>query len=197
MNRGFTIIEVLISLVILSIITLITSNILKSSLDAEYQTTNHLNKIKDINLSSSKIRRDLRQIVNITSRDFYGNNMSGSFVANQGMNSIIFNSKISSIANDVSPIKRVEYIYEDKQIKRRQYFSSNPYDQNQFIESLILRNVDDLNFSFLSSNKWHSFWPVNNASSKQIPRLIKIEFTLDKKSYTWIIEPNISYVSQN
>ena len=197
MNRGFTIIEVLISLVILSIITLITSNILKSSLDTEYQTTNYLNKIKDINLSSSKIRRDLRQIVNITSRDFYGNNMSGSFVTNQGMNSIIFNSKISSIANDVSPIKRVEYIYEDKQIKRRQYFSSNPYDQNQFIESLILRNVDDLNFSFLSSNKWHSFWPVNNASSKQIPRLIKIEFTLDKKSYTWIIEPNISYVSQN
>ena len=71
MNKGFTIIEVLISLVILSIITLITSNILKSSLDTEYQTSNHLNKIKDINLSSSKIRRDLRQIVNIKSRDFY------------------------------------------------------------------------------------------------------------------------------
>ena len=83
MNRGFTIIEVLISLVILSIITLITSNILKSSLDTQYQTSSHLNKIKDINLSSSKIRRDLRQIVNITSRDFYGNNMTGSFVAIQ------------------------------------------------------------------------------------------------------------------
>ena len=60
MNKGFTIIEVLISLVILSVITLITSNILKSSLDTEYQTSNHLNKIKDINLSSSKIRREKR-----------------------------------------------------------------------------------------------------------------------------------------
>ena len=197
MNKGFTIIEVLISLVILSIITLITSNILKSSIDTQYQTSNHLNKIKDINLSSSKIRRDLRQIVNITSRDFYGNNMTGSFVAIQGMNSIVFNTKIKSVADDVSPIKRIEYIYEDKQIKRRQYFSSNPYDQSQFIESLILANIDELNFNFLSSNKWHSFWPINDASSKKIPRLIKIEFILDKKPYTWIIEPNITYVSQN
>ena len=155
MNKGFTIIEVLISLVILSIITLITSNILKSSLDTEYQTSNHLNKIKDINLSSSKIRRDLRQIVNIKSRDFYGNNMSGSFIANQGTNSIIFNSNIRSLANDVSPIKRIEYIFEDRQIKRRQYFSSNPYDQNQYIESSILTNIDELNFNFLSSDKWH------------------------------------------
>jgi len=197
MNKGFTIIEVLISLVILSIITLITSNILKSSLDTEYQTSNHLNKIKDINLSSSKIRRDLRQIVNIKSRDFYGNNMSGSFVANQGINSIIFNSNIRSVANDVSPIKRIEYIFEDKQIKRRQYFSSNPYDQNQYIESSILTNIDELNFNFLNSDKWHSSWPINETSSKKIPRLIKIEFILDKKLYTWIIEPNISYVSPN
>lgn len=197
MNKGFTIIEVLISLVILSIITLITSNILKSSLDTEYQTSNHLNKIKDINLSSSKIRRDLRQIVNIKSRDFYGNNMSGSFIANQGTNSIIFNSNIRSVANDVSPIKRIEYIFEDRQIKRRQYFSSNPYDQNQFIESSILTNIDELNFNFLSSDKWYSSWPINETSSKKIPRLIKIEFILDKKPYTWIIEPNISYVSPN
>ena len=197
MNRGFTIIEVLISLVILSIITLITSNILKSSLDTQYQTSSHLNKIKDINLSSSKIRRDLRQIVNITSRDFYGNNMSGSFVANQGTNSIIFNSNIRSVANDVSPIKRIEYIFEDRQIKRRQYFSSNPYDQNQYIESSILTNIDELNFNFLSLDKWHSSWPINETSSKKIPRLIKIEFILDKKPYVWIIEPNISYVSPN
>ena len=42
-NRGFTIIEVLISLVILSIITLITTNILKSSLDTELATSKYLN----------------------------------------------------------------------------------------------------------------------------------------------------------
>ena len=197
MNKGFTIIEVLISLVILSIITLITSNILKSSLDTEYQTTNHLNKIKDINLSSSKIRRDLRQIVNVTSHDFYGSNMPGSFVSDSGTNSIIFNSNIRSVGKDASPIKRIEYLYENNQIKRRQYFSSNPYDQNQYIESSILTNIEELNFSFLSSSNWHSFWPINKASSKKIPKLIKIEFILDKKPYTWIIEPNISYASPN
>ena len=75
-NKGFTIIEVLVSLVILSIITLITSNILQSSLDTESKTTQHLNLIKSINLSSSNVRRDLRQIVNVTSYDFFGKKKS-------------------------------------------------------------------------------------------------------------------------
>ncbi|GIS01331.1 MAG: hypothetical protein CM15mP102_21510 [Flavobacteriales bacterium] len=35
MNKGFTLIEILISLVILSVILLVTSNILESSLETE------------------------------------------------------------------------------------------------------------------------------------------------------------------
>jgi len=96
-NKGFTIIEVLVSLVILSIITLITSNILQSSLDTESKTTQHLNLIKSINLSSSKVRRDLRQIVNVTSYDFFGKKMNGSFISNENSNSLLFNSYISFI----------------------------------------------------------------------------------------------------
>ena len=44
-NNGFTIIEVLVSLVILSMIALVSSNILKSSLETEQETSQHLNYI--------------------------------------------------------------------------------------------------------------------------------------------------------
>ena len=74
-NKGFTIIEVLISLVILSMIAIVSSNILKSSLETEQETSLQLNSIKELNLASTIIRRDLRQIVNINSKDFYGNNL--------------------------------------------------------------------------------------------------------------------------
>ena len=81
MNRkGFTIIEVLVSLIILSIIAIISSNILQSSLDTERDTTRQLNSIKELNLSSSIIRRDIRQIVNIPSRDFFGNTLYGTLI---------------------------------------------------------------------------------------------------------------------
>ena len=74
-NKGFTIIEVLISLVILSMIAIVSSNILKSSLNTEQETSLQLNSIKELNLASTIIRRDLRQIVNVNSKDFYGNNL--------------------------------------------------------------------------------------------------------------------------
>ena len=190
-NKGFTIIEVLVSLVILSIITLITSNILQSSLDTESKTTQHLNLIKSINLSSSKVRRDLRQIVNVTSYDFFGKKMNGSFISNENSNSLLFNSHIRSFSEKVSPIKRIEYQYQENTLKRRQYFSSNPYNQDEFVESILLTDLEKFNISFFYKNKWHSSWPIINTSTK-IPMLIKIEFIQKNKSYIWIIEPNIS-----
>ena len=55
-SKGFTIVEVLVSLIILSIITVISSNILQSSLDSERDATEHLNSIKEFNLYSSIMR---------------------------------------------------------------------------------------------------------------------------------------------
>ena len=194
-RKGFTIIEVLISLVILSIITLITSNILKSSLDTESTTTKHLNSIKSINLSSSKIRRDLRQIVNIKSRDFFGNKMNGSFIYDERSNSMIFNSYVRSISEGISPIKRIEYIYQDSLLKRRQYFTASPYNQDEFVESILLTDIEEFNVSLFDYDNWHSSWPIKNNQSSKIPTLVKIEFLQKNKSYIWIVEPNISYAS--
>ena len=198
MNRkGFTIVEVLVSLIILSIIAVISSNILQSSLDTERNTTKHLNSIKELNLSSSILRRDIRQIVNIPSRDFFGNTLYGTFVSNENSEAIMFNTKIKSLSNKVSPIKRVEYILEKDVLFRRQYYSSNPYDQNDYVESVMLENLEELNFTFMYENKWHNSWPISSITARKIPTLIKLEFLINNRVYSWLVEPNISYASQD
>ena len=104
MNRkGFTIIEVLVSLIILSIIAIISSNILQSSLDTERDTTRQLNSIKELNLSSSIIRRDLRQIVNISSRDFFGNTLYGSLIGSIDSKGISFSTRTVSYTHLTLP----------------------------------------------------------------------------------------------
>ena len=198
MNRkGFTIIEVLVSLIILSIIAIISSNILQSSLDTERDTTRQLNSIKELNLSSSIIRRDIRQIVNISSRDFFGNTLYGSLIGSIDSKGISFSTRIKSLSNEVSPIKRVEYVLEKNILVRRQYFSSNPYDQNAYTESKLLIDLSELRFSFMYENKWHNSWPINLATSKKIPTIIKLDFTTNNKEYHWMIEPNILYANQD
>jgi len=194
-NKGFTIIEVLVSLVILSMITIVSSNILKSSLATEQDAASQLNSIKELNLASTIIRRDLRQVANVNSKDFYGNNLYGNFISQINSQSIMFNSNIKSLSNEVSSIKRIQYELINKSFIRKQYFSANPYNQDDFTSVELLRDIDSLNFSFFHENSWHASWPINLVTSSQIPILIKIEFTKNNKEYLWIIDPNIAYAS--
>ena len=196
-NKGFTIIEVLVTLIILSMIAIITSNILQSSLESEKESTQRLNSIKELNLASSILRRDIRQIANVSIKDFYGNKMYGTFISELNSDNLMFTTKVKSFSNEVSPLKRVQYVVEDKSFVRKQYYSSNPYNQDEFTKSIIINDIDNLKLSFLNENKWHQSWPVSPITSKKIPTLIKIEFRLDNKDYSWVINPNIEYALQN
>ena len=196
-NKGFTIIEVLVTLIILSMIAIITSNILQSSLESEKISSQRLNSIKELNLESSILRRDIRQIANVSIKDFYGNKINGTFISELGSENLMFTTKVKSFSNEVSPLKRVQYVIENKNFIRKQYYSSNPYNQDEFTKSIIINDIDNLKLSFLNENKWHQSWPVSPITSKKIPTLIKIEFRLDNKDYSWVINPNIEYALQN
>ena len=196
-NKGFTIIEVLVSLVILSMIAIVSSNILKSSLESEQETSAQLNSIKELSLASTIIRRDFRQIVNARMKDFYGNNLYGTIINQINSDSLIFNSNTKSISNDVSPIKRINYELIDNKLVRKQFFSSNPYSQDDFTEIELIKDIENLQLSFFHENSWHESWPISLITSKKIPTLIKIEFSKKNKEYSWIIDPNITYALQN
>ena len=99
MNKGFTLIEVLFSLVILSIITIITTNILQSSLETERISTKRLEDARSLNSSSIVIKRDLRQIMNIPLRDFYGNFIEGTMVGDNLVKRVSFNTRIKTISD--------------------------------------------------------------------------------------------------
>lgn len=198
MNRnGFTIIEVLVTLIILSMIAVISSNILQSSLASESESSDRLNAIKELSLASSILRRDIRQLVNVPIKDFYGNKIYGTFISELGSENIMFTTKVKSFSDEVSPLKRIQYIVEDNNLLRRQYFSSNPYSADDYISSILINDIKNIQISFLYENKWHQSWPISLITSKKIPTLIKIEFIVDNKEYNWIINPNIKYAIQD
>ena len=196
-KRGFTIIEVLVTLVILSMIAVVSANILQSSLISEKESSQRLNLITELNIASSTLRRDIRQIANVPMKDFYGDRLNATFISELNSENFMFTTKVKSFSNEVSPFKRVQYLIEDNKLIRKQYFSSNPYSFDDFTKFIMINNVNDFKISFFDKNKWHQSWPVNTSTSKKIPTLIKLEFILDNKSYNWIINPNIKHAIKN
>ena len=135
MNRGFTLIEVLVSLVILSLITVISSSILQSSLDIERTVSQRLHSARSLNFSSIIVKRDIRQAINVPLRDNYGNFLNGVMIGSNIDNKILFNTRIKSISNETSPIKRIEYILEEGTFKRKQFYSANPYNIDEYFDT--------------------------------------------------------------
>ncbi len=192
-NKGFTLIEVLVSIVILSIIAVVSTNFLQSSVDAREESSNKLQDLKEFNIASSIVRRDMRQILNVPIRDFFGNNLKGNFVADRASNSLIFTTLVNS-SFSTSKVRRVEYLLIDDSLIRRQYFADNPYSYEEFFETNLLDDINDIEFSYLNNSKWYSEWPIDILTKRKIPNLIRITFTKNNLDYEWIINPNIDYV---
>ena len=192
-NKGFTLIEVLVSIVILSIIAVVSTNFLQSSVDAREESSNKLQDLKEFNIASSIVRRDMRQILNVPIRDFFGNNLKGNFVADRASNSLIFTTLVNS-SFSTSKVRRVEYLLIDDSLIRRQYFADNPYSYEEFFETNLLDDINDIEFSYLNNSKWYSDWPIDILTKRKIPNLIRITFTKNNLDYEWIINPDINYV---
>ena len=193
MKKGFTLIEVLISLVILSIIAIVSTNFLQSSIDLRNQSKSKVDDIKVFNLGVSTIRRDLMSTVNLPMRDNFGNQLPN-FIGSNTDKKITFLGFINRIDSSRSSISRIEYLFDDTKFIRRVYFTADPYDYDDHIDSVIFDNIDDVEISFLSDNRWFTEWPAGKTAAYKIPKLVKIEINDKDRDFEIIINPNIDYV---
>ncbi|MDA9757857.1 GspJ family type II secretion system protein [Pseudomonadota bacterium] len=193
MKKGFTLIEVLISLVILSIIAIVSTNFLQSSIDLRNQSKSKVDDIKVFNLGVSTIRRDLMSTVNLPMRDNFGNQLPN-FIGSNSDKKITFLGFINRIDSSRSSISRIEYLFDDTKFIRRVYFTADPYDYDDHIDSVIFDNIDDVEISFLSDNRWFTEWPAGQTAAYKIPKVVKIEIKDKDRDFEIIINPNIDYV---
>ena len=193
MKKGFTLIEVLISLVILSIIAIVSTNFLQSSIDLRNQSKSKVDDIKVFNLGVSTIRRDLMSTVNLPMRDNFGNQLPN-FIGSNTDKKITFLGFINRIDSSRSSISRIEYLFDDTKFIRRVYFTADPYDYDDHIDSVIFDNIDDVEISFLSDNRWFTEWPAGQTAAYKIPKLVKIEINDKDRDFEIIINPNVDYV---
>jgi len=193
MKKGFTLIEVLISLVILSIIAIVSTNFLQSSIDLRNQSKSKVDDIKVFNLGVSTIRRDLMSVVNLPMRDNFGNQLPN-FIGSNADKKITFLGFINRIDSSRSSISRIEYLFDDTKFIRRVYFTADPYDYDDYIDSVIFNNIDDVEISFLIDNRWFTEWPAGQTAAFIIPKLVKIEINDKDRDFEIIINPNIDYV---
>ena len=192
---GFTLIEVLISLVILSIVTIITSNFLKSSIESKEFVSRKSQDTYQFNLLSNTLDQDLINAVNVPIADFRGEFKKATFIGRANSPSFSFTTKTLTKDLNLKSLVRVQYLLQDESFLRRQYFAASPSNTNEYFETELFKNIKDFKLEFADKNRWYFIWPIGPITQRQIPHLVKISIINNQnEKFIWVIKPSIDTV---
>lgn len=194
-KKGFTLVEVLISIVILSLIAVITSNFLKSSIQSRDLVSGKSQYIYEFNLLTSTLNEDLINVVNVPLINFRGDSEKATFIGGADTDSFSFTTK--AITQDISSkdLVRVQYVLENQSLVRRQFYAASPANPLEYMETILFEGIDNFRLEFADKTRWFYSWPQEPMTQRQIPSLIKVSITnIQDESFVWIVNPNINTV---
>lgn len=167
-NRGFTLIEMLIVSLIMSVISLGLYVTLNSGIKVWQRINNQQLAAEDVNIFFDKFASDLRNSLPFTDINFIGTE-----------NGLSFPSIIKSQRLKVRTIGQVLYAYDSRTglLNRQQKDYSQIYNLEEVTPSATLKNIKSLLFQYYVYDKERKeyFWH-NEPLPEQIPQAVRIEF---------------------
>lgn len=186
-EAGFSLMETLVAVFILSIVSLISLNIMSNFATANQTLTKTIAHIEEIKNAQNYIRNDMRYIVRRTTQyddnkdarvSFSGKN-DPSFVtkANILLRFTRNNSILADIDQSLVATETVEYRFEEGKLFRRSFDRPNPTFDTPYREYVILHNVENIDLKFLIGGNWVDEWQgVYNSTNSYLPRAIEISW---------------------
>ncbi|MCW8910027.1 MAG: type II secretion system minor pseudopilin GspJ [Gammaproteobacteria bacterium] len=190
-HQGFTLVEVLIAMAVFAILAVLAYGGLEQVIKNKEKTAESLHRLKDLQMTMTKINRDLTQLSSRHGRDEQGD-MLTSLSAGQG-NELLIQLTRNGWRNPArinrGNLQRVAYrLDEDKLIRTTWPYVDRALD-NQSVETILIDNIKNASLRFLDDkNEWHTSWPALNATSSGDTALpVAIEFTLEMEDWGNIV----------
>ena len=183
-QRGFTLIEVLVSLFIFSIISIGATTALTQSLKTKEQLASVMDELSEINIARTIIKNDMSAITLRASRDELGDKRPYSLFSDS---TVLLSFTRRGLENPGGlekrgDLERVNYVFEEGSLIRISYEHENPGQMPNTYRLVLLKNIEDIKIKGIKYEN-NSMIKVNNSdirfSNIEIPlvRAIVLEVT--------------------
>ena len=183
-QRGFTLIEVLVSLFIFSIISIGATTALTQSLKTKEQLASVMDKLSEINIARTIIKNDISAITLRASRDELGDKRPYSLFSDS---TVLLSFTRRGLENPGGlekrgDLERVNYVFDEGSLIRISYEHENPGQMPNTYRLVLLKNIEDIKIKGIKYEN-NSMIKVNNSdirfSNIEIPlvRAIVLEVT--------------------
>ena len=185
-TKGFTLIEVLVSLAIVSLIGIITFSGLITSLDFNQGTLNRSATTHNIVVLDNLLRRDLQHSVNRLSRDERGDSLAHSFYGGNPVYGGTFlaftiHTEETKYLLNKGSLRFIEYVLEEKTLKRVEHSYADRTADTKSNSKVLLKNINEISVGFIKDKQLVDEWPeMDWTTNNGLPRMVEISFKIDK-----------------
>lgn len=187
--KGFSLIELLISLLILSLILTISTNFMRSSFFSNNATNKNSIDLQEFQVLSSFIRKDFQYMKPIPMIDGIGENTK--IVLMLQNNPTLLEFTIYDYADeDYKELARLIYLLDETTFTRKQFASDQPYNKQDYFSFPLAENVSNLSIEAFDGERWHDYWPKSPIMERRLPKGIKLSFSQDKRVFEYLVSIN-------
>ena len=185
-NRGFTLIELMIAIMIFAIISVISYRIITALLITKQVVTNAQNKWGNLAHSINRMSTAMNSAIPLVVRDADGSVLPAIMGKNKlqqqfdSQLELTMSGRIGDPVYGTAPPKRVGFrfingtLYEVSWPVLNRVITTNPR------VDILLNNVASFTVNFLYPDKqWRDTWPLDSSSITQLPAGIKIEIQMN------------------
>ncbi|MDH5545705.1 MAG: type II secretion system minor pseudopilin GspJ [Gammaproteobacteria bacterium] len=183
--RGFSLIELLISLAVFSILSVMAYSGLQIVLDSKGHTEQQADRLVEVQRAMTIIQRDIEQVIGRSIRDSYGDRkpaLEGSFFGEFPL-SFTRAGKRNPMKRVRSTMERVSYRLAEEKLDR---LSVEMLDQPHVVEPLerhLLSDVKELKFRYMDKDlQWQDAWPPQfgeQANPSALPRGVEMTIKVE------------------
>jgi len=164
-NNGFTLLELLISLVIFGLIAAMAYSGLNNVLIARSQTEAHVQQLYKLQMALTMMERDVEQVVDRPTRDEYGDEKPA-LVGNEYGDYLLEFTRtgwLNPLSSPRSNLQRVAYTVKDEKLIRTIWYVLDRSQDSEHYDTVLLDDVKNLEFRYLDANsEWQRSWPPQN-----------------------------------
>jgi general secretion pathway protein J len=195
-QTGFTLLEVLLAIGITALIGVSSYTLLSQTIRTRDHLSDQAETLRQVQLASTIIQNDLRQISARVIRDQYGDHQPALKVGGYSLYGFLEFTR-SGVSNPLklnkSNMLRVAYQLEDDRLIRNSWAVLDQAPDSTPREQTLLKEVLETEVKVLAKDKWISVWPNNEeqlpsaSSLSELPKAISFKLVFENgKEINWI-----------
>ena len=185
-QRGFTLIEIIVVVLVFAIMSLMAYGGLRSVLDARAAIETSLDKTADMQRAFLRMRSDFQNVRDRSSRNTFGDPEPPFYTGRDDEIVFVRGGRRSPLRNGRPSMERVQYRLDEGVLKRASWDALDLAQDSEPVELVLMEDVETLKARFLDPDgTWQESWPANSlagsTASASEPPPVAVELVLDSK----------------